>query len=193
MNLLQWPDESSILLRGERSIVAYGSHGLASFNVDMLAVDPPWRQGNLSYWSHQAGIEQRWIDFVAGMRKHFTAPIVYLKVGLPESTEWIEALRSDGMTNILWWRTNYYAGKNAQIIAARFHLVGLDHAQAASDSPEATNRIAEWAARFGVSSVADPCVGKGVMLQKFMKAGMAVAGVELVRKRAEQAAKRLAS
>lgn len=173
--------------RSERSQVYHGSMSAASFRVDMLAVDPPWRQGNLSYWSHKAGIEQRWDGFVQTLAGHFSCEAVYLKVGVPECADWVAILRSRGF-RVARWRTNYYAGENFQIVGCR---AGRYSGCRPTDSRKSTDAIAEWAAKRGISSVADPCVGVGKMLAKFMRRGMRVVGVELVESRAQQAARRL--
>jgi hypothetical protein len=83
----------------------------------------------------------------------------------------------------------YYAGKNCQIVAS--NQIDLCDIQMHNDSRKSTTLLAAWAFENGIRTVADPCLGKGVMLQKFQKAGMQVVGTELGRKRSELAAKRL--
>lgn len=174
----------------DRAAVWHGNLTSFSFRVQMLAVDPPWRQGNLSYWSHKAGIEQRWDTFVVNMTQHFHArEVVYLKTGAPEVPAWEAALRGAGFRQIVSWPTHYYGGDNAQIVALRsrppFPVPMRE------DSRAATTAIAAWAWKLGIMSVADPCVGLGKMLAKFLNQGLYVAGVELVESRANAAAKRL--
>ena len=174
------------LLKTERASVYHGDMSDCTFNVDMIASDPPWRQGNLSYWSHQAGIKQQWL-FMHAMSRHFINPIVvYLKVGVPEASQWIDLLKQAGLNHIATWQTTYFGGVNAQIVAARkAWTVGLPRE---TESKQATTSIAAWAKMIGIETVADPCVGKGVMLAKFLKAGMHVIGVELIESRAATAA-----
>lgn len=166
----------------------YGFHP----EVDMIAVDPPWRQGNLSYWSHRAGVEQRWDTFVREMG-HMLARVshAYMKVGATEMREWISVLESLGFEHIDFWMTTYYAGENAQIIASR------ERFRAAPRKPEksvdATFAAVDWARAAGVSATCDPCVGLGKMAKKFLDAGMYVVGVELCEDRAKKALARLCS
>lgn len=197
--LLRWDIKSAELLvqsdgitqigRSRMAEIYHGSMTMAEFHVDLIASDPPWRQGNLSYWSNRAGISQRWPDFVANMSRHFSANAVYLKTGLPESEQWVSSLASAGMKHVIKWETRYSGGQNAQIVASR--TVNLDELPMEEESRSASTAIAKWAFRFGLRTAADPCVGEGKMLDKFRVAGLRVAGVELIRDRAQRAAVRL--
>lgn len=166
-----------------------GSFYGCQFDVDMIAVDPPWRQGNLSYWSRRAGTEQKWETFQQRLSETFSAKLVYLKTGVKESSEWIQLLQQAGKRRIVYWETVYYAGKNCQIVAS--NEIDLSGIAMDDDSKKSTTLLAAWAYRQGMRTAADPCLGKGVMLQKFQKAGMRVVGTELGLGRAELAAKRL--
>lgn len=181
-----------LIARCENAAVYNGSfYGIVLDDVDMVAVDPPWRQGNLSYWSHRAGTEQRWDVFKREMTKILAqVDHVYLKVGLKERDEWMSVVRDSlSMPFIATWETTYYAGKNAQILASR--LSRVDNCHTPSTSPESANSVARWAALQSVESVCDPCVGLGKMAKKFRDTGAFVLGVELCADRAEKAAKRL--
>jgi hypothetical protein len=160
----------------------------------MLAVDPPWRQGNLSYWSHRAGIEQNWQKFVEALCQVIAASkpkLVYLKTGIPDQKDWIKALNPSS-TSYVAWETEYYAGRNAQLLVKLNEFeIDLVSCPQHVDSKKATDEIAEYAYGCGVRSVADLCLGKGKMLKKFQKAGMRVCGIELHPDRAAEAAKRL--
>jgi hypothetical protein len=168
--------------------VYHGNHAGARFVAEMIACDPPWRQGNLSYWSHQAGVSQRWDEFVASMCQHFAAPLVYLKVGSPEAPQWAESLRAAGH-RVATWATRYSSGVNAQVLGCR--SADPDSCRKPPESKAAATAVADWAAGLGIRTVADPCVGLGVMLDKFRRSGMRVVGVELVEARARRAAELL--
>lgn len=177
------------LVQSATAEMHHGSMADVTFFVDMIAADPPWRQGNLTFWSNKAGVSQQWLDFVRGMSRHFVADVVYLKVGVPESAQWIESLLAAGMRRCIWWETRYAGGRNAQIVAAR--SMDLTELTMEEESRSATTAIAKWAYGKGVRTVADPCTGNGLMLGKFLAAGMRVTGTELVEDRALRAAKRL--
>jgi hypothetical protein len=181
--------ELSLVGKSSRASVYCGSMADAKLDAEMIACDPPWRQGNLSYWSHKAGVEQCWAEFVANLSRHFSADLVYLKIGVPESIEWISRLRSAGHKRIAWWETGYSSGRNAQIVACR--SLSLQNLPMEIESRAAASAVAKWAWDCGVRSAADPCVGNGLMLAKFAKLGMHVTGVELVPSRAEKATARL--
>lgn len=179
-----------LIAKSETATVYHGSfYGAELSGCDMLAADPPWRQGNLSYWSHRAGTEQRWETFKRQMAQLFAGrECVYLKIGVPELPEWKEILHRGGFSHIHSWHTTYYAGNNAQ-------LVGTISAPISCDTPlksvDATLAVAEWSLRQGWRTVCDPCVGLGKMAKKFLTTGFSVAGIELCEDRALQAAKRL--
>jgi hypothetical protein len=191
---------SSLCRRSPQSPIAetvsaavwHGDLAAFRFDVEMLASDPPWRQANLSYWSHKAGVRQRWVDFKESMTTHFKGRrIVYLKVGRPEAGEWIQVLNRCGFRDIRFWESRYYAGVNAQILAIKDPALRSLELPMENESRAASTSIADWAASRGVQTVVDPCVGVGKMLRKFHLAGMRVAGVELIEARARSAAVRL--
>lgn len=160
---------------------------VACVRVDMISVDPPWRQGNLTYWSRKANCEQRWQDFVQQMLLLCTTPHVHLKVGRPESGEWIAGLDHAGYRCVLF-QTTYYAGINSQVVASRDAALPDD---CAIDSRDATLSVADWALRNGVRTIYDPCIGLGKMARKWQRRGVTVFGTELVASRCHKAAKLL--
>ena len=165
----------------------YGVH----LGTEMLAVDPPWRQGNLSYWSHKAGTEQVWDTFVNQMQAvviNSGFRLVYIKCGVPDAQDWINAFESIGLKTVSW-ETTYYAGKNAQVLASA--SMPIENCPQLPESKEATTAIAKWAALQQIDTAADVCVGLGKMLKKFQAVGMRVVGIELNADRAAVAAKRL--
>ena len=169
-----------------------GSHTGIVLEADVIAVDPPWRQGNLTYWSRRVGIEQRWPEFVAGLIQVIdkSNPVwVYLKTGVPEAKEWIAALEAIKYHTAATWKTRYYAGQNTQIVASRQH--GTICIPQHDCSKESTTQLAKFLAECGCRTAADPCAGKGKMLKKFLDAGMQVAGIELCSRRSQECAKRL--
>lgn len=160
---------------------------VARVKVDMISVDPPWRQGNLTYWSRKADREQRWDDFVPQLLSLCQTPHVHLKVGRPESDQWMAGLERCGYC-CARFETTYYAGLNAQVIASREATLP---ACCAVDSRDATMSVIEWATNLGVRTVYDPCIGLGKMAQKWQRHGATVFGTELVASRCRDAAKRL--
>lgn len=172
--------------------VWHGSFYGSTMTVDAIAADPPWRQGNLSYWSRQAGCEQQWsvfVDELIGLVARSKPMVVYLKVGLRESLEWENRLRQV-YRQTTRWETSYYAGKNAQVVASTD--IPLDGLPKEIKSPEATTKIADWMWSCGIKSIGDCCGGKGEMLAKFYRAGMDVVATELVESRSKICLKKLA-
>jgi hypothetical protein len=160
-------------------------------HVDAIAADPPWRQGNLTYWSRQANIEQNWTRFVdelIALVVRSNPKVVYLKVGVPECGQWKQAL-SALYSDAISWETTYYGGKNAQIVASS--TLPIHEIERGEKSPQATNLIADWMLANGIKTVGDCCGGKGEMLNKFRKRGMRVVATELVESRAMQCHARL--
>lgn len=173
------------------SEVWVGSFYGVQLAAQMLAVDPPWRQGNLSYWSHKVGTEQVWDTFVNQMQAMVINSgfrLVYIKCGVPDAHDWRNALESIGM-KVVCWETTYYAGKNAQVLAS--NSLPIETCPQLPESKEATTAIAKWAALQQIETAADVCVGLGKMLKKFQAVGMRVVGIELNPDRAAVAAKRL--
>ncbi len=164
----------------------------AEFSVDMIAVDPPWRQANLSYWSHKCGMEQVWATFVSDLSRHFVGrKAVYIKCGAPEAVEWVRELHASGLQVVEQWSTSYYAGRNMQILAVDKSRDWPLLECRPEVSTEATNVVARWARKCGIQTVADPCLGLGKMLAKFRAVGMRVAGCELSTHRTVKAVGRL--
>jgi hypothetical protein len=173
------------------SEVWVGSFDGVVLGSQMLAVDPPWRQGNLSYWSNKAGIAQNWDSFVNSMLAVVVNSgfrLVYIKCGVPDAVDWQKGLRSIGLQTVCW-ETTYYAGRNAQVLASA--AMPIEDCPQLPESKEATTAIAKWASLQQIDSAADVCVGLGKMLKKFQAVGMRVVGVELNPDRAKVAAKRL--
>jgi hypothetical protein len=177
--------------RSETHEVWHGSFYGVSMHVDAIAADPPWRQGNLTYWSRQANTEQNWTRFVdelIALVVRSNPKVVYLKVGVPECGEWCSRL-GKFYGSMIQWETTYYGGKNAQIVASSMLPIG--DIEQAEKSPEATNLIADWMRTQGIATVGDCCGGKGEMLNKFRKRGMRVVATELVESRAGKCHARL--
>lgn len=161
-------------------------------DVDVLAVDPPWRQGNLSYWSHQAGIEQGWERFkdeMSAVVERSKPKVIYLKTGVPEAYQWEALLIGLGYGGGIGWETSYYGGKNFQIVASP--VLDLSYCPTMPESRSATTELAKWLGQCGMRSACDVCAGKGKMLKKFLDEGMNVVACELVETRAAECAKRL--
>lgn len=162
-----------LLMRGEKADIVYS--------------DPPWGQGNLTYWRTHNGERERvsWVDFIGtfcaavvahakpgahvfvemGERWVDEMAAIFEALGLPESQRWRCFYSNPKLPNVLW-----YSGPGTTANPSGMSGVAM------------TAHVLRSVATVG-ALVLDPCCGKGMTGRTAMRLGMRFAGNELNPKR----------
>ena len=162
-----------------------------TFNIkaEFVYSDPPWSKGNAKYWRTMAGnkrdvdIKRFWEKFCHGVL--LVAPeFIFIEQGVTHYRDFIEVAHSNNFPRLQnKWKVFYKSGnklyENVLLFFSDYHL-DLDpsglHGLRMTDC--VFNDVKDK-----VSSVFDPCIGKGMTAKLAHKHDMICYGVELNRKR----------
>lgn len=153
------------------------------FNADLLFIDPPWNQGNLTSFYTKAGVTeyQAFGDFtnILFQRIGEIAPaICYIEIGNQSVDAWYERLRMMypyvQRWSVIYYRkhpTNIIRGSNIGVL--NYDYTGMDEAKVIAKAAKLENYIV----------MGDLCMGQGLVGLAAFCVGKPFVGTELNKRR----------
>lgn len=160
--------------------------------ADLLFVDPPWNQGNLRsfYTKNEDILEDTFDDFYQRLFeviKEIKPRIAYVEIGKEHLADFIMEMRKIFRYVTFYNSSYYHSQKNVCYIirgsfkAKKPHLDGLDEED-----------IIQWICENeDYETIADPCMGQGLVAYYASKSGNKFVGTEMNPKRLAVARKRV--
>jgi 16S rRNA G966 N2-methylase RsmD len=155
----------------------------AWMRADLLFVDPPWNQGNLSSFYTKAGRTDypAFADFTEVLFQRIAeigAETVYIEIGNQAVDAWYERLAGQ-FEHVQRWPVTYYRKHPTNIIrGSRRRLIDFDFS--GIDEERCISIIAEIE---DYQVIADPCMGRGLVGMAAFSSGRRFVGTELNKRR----------
>jgi len=159
--------------------------------ADLLFIDPPWNQGNLTSFYTKAGRDdyQEWRDFTAVLFQRINEvnpSICYIEIGNQFVDEWHGRLA--GMFECVQrWPVVYYRKHPTNIIRGGFAPIGHDFT--GMDEAKAIDLIGQIES---YAVMGDLCMGQGLVGLSAWAAGRPFVGTELNKRRLANLLQKLA-
>jgi len=157
-------------------------------SVDVVYSDPPWGQGNLTYWGTHAKLEQSksWGGFMEAfcgiVTKAAPAGVIFVEMGMRWVDELAETMRRFGRAEACRWTVYYGKPLRPNALWYSGHTLPEGFDPTRYNAKALPEYCVKAVARPG-GLVLDPCCGKGYTARAAVASGMRFRGIELNAKR----------